>query len=96
MNARILIAAVIAVILPAAAVAQTQTEREACVNDAFRVCWSAMPDRHNVFVCLAKNNSQLSGACREVMARYSSHSRRAQWSGDLHGQEDRSNRDQDP
>jgi hypothetical protein len=87
MRARFLTAAAIAVILPAAAVAETQTERQACVDDAFRVCFSAMPDRHDVFVCLAKNSSQLSDACRKVIARHSPHFRPARWSSDLHRRE---------
>ena len=96
MRAKIIAAALIAAILPVAAAAETQTERQACVDDAFRICLGAMPDRNNVFACLAKNHAQLSGACRDVIARYSSKSRRAQRTSDLHEREDRTERDQDP
>jgi hypothetical protein len=91
MRAGVLTAAAVVFILPVAAMAETQTEQQACVDDAFRVCSSAMPDRHDVFVCLVKNSSQLSDACREVMARYSSHPRSGQWRSDPHGQDGHSN-----
>ena len=58
------------VVLPATALAETPAERHACEWDAFRVCWSAIPDRHNVFLCLMNNKSQLSEACRTVMDHY--------------------------
>ena len=34
------------------AVAETSEERNACIGDAFRVCWAAIPNRNEVFVCL--------------------------------------------
>ena len=95
MKGKFVAAAIFFTVNVPAAIAETPSEQEACVNDAFRVCLSAMPDRHNVFVCLAKNSSQLSGACREVIARYAPHSRPAQRTSDLHSQDDHSNRDQD-
>jgi hypothetical protein len=96
MKGKFVAAAIFFAAIVPAAVAETPSEQQACVKDAFRVCLSAMPDRHNVFVCLAKNSSQLSGACREVIARYSPHSRPAQRTSDLHSQDHHSNGNQDP
>jgi len=68
------LASIIAVLTTAyccsAAVAETSDERNACFNDAFRVCWSAIPDRHDVFMCLMENRLKLNPACRVVMDRY--------------------------
>lgn len=50
--------------------AETFEERQACIGDAFRVCWSAIPDRNNVLQCLVENRSRLSPDCREVITRY--------------------------
>jgi hypothetical protein len=50
--------------------AETAEERQACIGDAFRVCWSAIPDRNNVLQCLVENRSQLSPDCREIITRY--------------------------
>lgn len=52
------------------AIAETKSEREACFSDAFRVCWSAIPSRDEVFHCLMKNRSLLTDACRMVMDQY--------------------------
>src|SRR5690242_20834191 len=60
------------------ALAETAEERQACIGDAFRVCWSAIPDRNNVLQCLIENRSQLNLDCREVINRYArSHRHRA-------------------
>src|ERR1044072_3519233 len=50
--------------------AETAEDRQACIGDAFRVCWSAIPDRNNVLQCLIENRSQLNPSCREVITRY--------------------------
>jgi hypothetical protein len=50
--------------------AETAEDRQACIGDAFRVCWSAIPDRNNVLQCLVENRSQLNPSCREVITRY--------------------------
>jgi len=57
-------------LLCSAAVAETTDERNACFSDAFRVCWSAIPDRNDVFHCLMDNRLKLNPACRVVMDRY--------------------------
>jgi len=50
------------------ALAETREEQKACINDAFRFCLSAIPDRDRVFTCLMENRSLISAACRTVMA----------------------------
>ena len=61
-----------------AASAETADERQACIGDAFRVCWSAIPDRNNVLQCLVENRNRLNPDCREVITRYTrSHRHRA-------------------
>jgi len=62
--------AVATVFLGSAALAETSEERSACFNDAFRVCWSAIPDRNEVFHCLMDNRRKLNPLCRVVMDRY--------------------------
>lgn len=52
------------------AMAETQEERQACIGDAFRVCWAAIPDRNLVFRCLMDNRPRLNLACRVVMDQY--------------------------
>lgn len=52
------------------AVAETTEERQACIGDAFRVCWSAIPNRDQVFHCLMDNRPRLNPACRMVMDQY--------------------------
>ena len=49
------------------AIAETTEERQACIGDAFRVCWAAIPNRDQVFHCLLDNRSRLNPACRVVM-----------------------------
>ena len=63
-------AALVSAFFCSAAVAETSEERGACIGDAFRVCWSAIPNRHDVFVCLMENRSRLDPACRVVMDQY--------------------------
>ena len=56
---------------PAASLAQSQEEQQACMDDAFRFCGHAIPDRDRVAGCLSDNFSRISIACRTVMQRYS-------------------------
>ncbi len=56
--------------VPATALAQSQDEQQACMNDAFSVCGHAIPDRDRVAACLAQNINRISPGCRMVMARY--------------------------
>jgi hypothetical protein len=61
-----------ATILPVAALAHTQEEQQACMDDAFNVCGQYIPDRGRVAACLYANKSRISAACRAVLARYPS------------------------
>jgi hypothetical protein len=49
---------------PAAGQAYTQEQEQACSGDAFRLCGSEIPDIDRVTVCMVRNRSQLSPACR--------------------------------
>jgi hypothetical protein len=57
-------------LLSPAALAETTEERQACIGDAFRVCWAAIPNRNDVFLCLLDNRNRLNPACRAVMNQY--------------------------
>jgi hypothetical protein len=57
--------------LPAQAMAQSQEDQQACMNDAFTYCGHAIPDRDRVAACLAKNIGRISPSCRTVMNRHS-------------------------
>lgn len=59
------------VVAPAAALAETPEERQACMDDAFNVCGHAIPDRDRVESCLYENKTRVSPACRAVLTRYS-------------------------
>ena len=50
------------------ALAQTDEERQSCVNDALQLCQEAIPDRERVFGCLVSHMNLLSPACHAVMA----------------------------
>jgi len=52
------------------AAAETSEERQACIGDAFRVCWSAIPNRDDVFHCLLDNRTRLNPDCRAIMDQY--------------------------
>jgi hypothetical protein len=52
------------------AYAETPQERQACQDDAFRLCQAAIPDRERVFACLAKNQRALNPICRKAMAQF--------------------------
>jgi hypothetical protein len=70
MNIRLALAVAILAITPAAAMAQSQAEQDACMDDAFNVCGHAIPDRDRVAACLAANLQRISSGCRTVMLRY--------------------------
>ncbi len=50
----------------AAAAADGQS---ACMGDALKTCWSAIPDHHAVYLCLYRNQAQLSEPCRAIISR---------------------------
>ena len=53
-----------------AAVAQSNEDQQACMNDAFRVCSATIPDRARTTACMVQNKSKLSPACQMVMDKY--------------------------
>jgi hypothetical protein len=54
---------------PNVALAQgTDAQREACSGDAMRLCPEFIPDVNKVTACMKQKRSQLSPACRQVMA----------------------------
>ena len=67
---RITLAAFALVTLSTAAVAQSQEDQQACMNDAFRVCSATIPDRNRTIACMVQNKPQLSAACQMVMDKY--------------------------
>jgi hypothetical protein len=71
MRIRIALASAFLALVPAAALAETQEEQQACMNDAFNVCGHAIPNRDRVAACLAANLHRISDECRTVMLRYS-------------------------
>ena len=70
MKIHLALALVLIVAAPAAALAETAEERQACMDDAFNVCGHAIPDRDRVEACLYQNKSKISAACRAVLARH--------------------------
>jgi hypothetical protein len=49
------------------AIAETAEERAACINDAFRFCLDAIPDRGRVYNCLVANKTLISAPCRALV-----------------------------
>jgi hypothetical protein len=70
MKIQIALAAAMLALTPVAAIAASQEEQQACMNDAFNVCGDAIPDHGKVAACLAKNINRISAPCRTVMLRY--------------------------
>jgi hypothetical protein len=56
------------IMLQAPALAQqgTQSQRDACTPDAFRLCMNAMPDPQQVEACLRASGRRLSQPCYDV------------------------------
>jgi hypothetical protein len=61
------IVAVVSSVAGSSAIAETPEERAACINDAFRFCLSAIPDRGEVFSCLVAHSSLISEPCRTLV-----------------------------
>ena len=59
-----LVALCSASMLPAAALAYTPEQQQACTGDAFRLCSSEIPDVDRVTACMVRNKTQLSPECR--------------------------------
>jgi hypothetical protein len=68
---RIMLAVALAVAtFSTGALAQSNEEQQACMNDAFRVCSATIPDRNKTIACMVQNKAQLSAACQVVMDKY--------------------------
>jgi hypothetical protein len=50
------------------ALAESEEGRQACMQDAFKFCSDAIPDRERVFQCLASHQDVISAACHANMA----------------------------
>jgi hypothetical protein len=48
----------------------SQEEQAACMDDAFKFCGNAIPDRERVFYCLAENRHAISPRCHTMMLPY--------------------------
>jgi hypothetical protein len=61
---------IIAAVLTGTTVALAESEegRQACMQDAFKFCSDAIPDRERVFQCLASHQDVISAACHANMA----------------------------
>ncbi len=61
---------IIAAVLAGTTVALAESEegRQACMQDAFKFCSDAIPDRERVFQCLAAHQDVISAACHANMA----------------------------
>ena len=62
MKSHLALTLALVVFLPTAALAQSQDEQNACMNDAFQVCGHAIPDRDRVAACLSENFNRISHA----------------------------------
>ena len=65
---KILIALVLFVSAPAMAQDLTAEQRAACKGDYAKFCKGITPGGGRIIVCLAKQNDNLSEACRKVLA----------------------------
>ena len=63
-SSRALIAAALLLCSLSAASAYTAEEQQACTNDAFRLCSSAIPDVDRVTACMVQHKAELSPGCR--------------------------------
>jgi hypothetical protein len=48
----------------------SQQEQEACMDDAFKFCGPAIPDRERVFNCLAQNKAVIAPRCLAMLTPY--------------------------
>src|SRR5690349_16141534 len=63
-------AAALVLVASVVALAETPEERQACMDDAFRLCERLIPDQDRVFACLVQNNQNISALCRHALAPY--------------------------
>ncbi|MGY8685573.1 hypothetical protein Q2941_48860 [Bradyrhizobium sp. UFLA05-153] len=60
----VLAGAVTALTWPHASAAYSPEQQQACAPDALRLCYAFIPDVDRIKVCMIRNKSQLSPACR--------------------------------
>ena len=60
------------------ALAETDAERQACINDAQVHCADQIPDRDQVYACLIRKVSALSAPCKRIITAAVRSNRRAQ------------------
>jgi hypothetical protein len=60
------------------ALAETDAERQACINDAQVYCADQIPDRDQVYACLIRKVSALSAPCKRIITAAIRSNRRAQ------------------
>ena len=60
------------------ALAETDAERQACINDAQVHCADQIPDRDQVYACLIRKVSALSAPCKRIITAAIRSNRRAQ------------------
>jgi hypothetical protein len=76
MNKQVLLAVALTLAMIPTALAQapqtnSQEEQAACMDDAFKFCGDAIPDRTRVFHCLVANRRAISPRCQTALAPYS-------------------------
>ena len=46
----------------------SQEEQQACMDDAYKFCGTAIPDRERVFYCLVQNKTAITPRCLAMLA----------------------------
>ena len=46
----------------------SQEEQQACMDDAYKFCGAAIPDRERVFYCLVQNKTAITPRCLAMLA----------------------------
>jgi hypothetical protein len=71
MNKQVLLAVALTLgLIPAAFGQSEQEQQEACMDDAFKFCGQAIPDRQKVFYCLLENRHSIAPRCQTMIAPY--------------------------
>jgi hypothetical protein len=64
---RIIFAAILLASARPSYAAETEAERQACLNDAQTHCPDEIPDRERVYACLVDKVAQLSAPCKKII-----------------------------